>query len=127
MKNTFLFLALILLNACSVPNIVEVPISRSQIYYGQTMEELYDNFGAPKKAARYSNDVLEYTFSTSSIEKDEWERKVRFCDLKVFAQNNRVLDWSYEGNNCHVKEADVTKYLDNQMRERDAHITLEDF
>ena len=58
---------LLIVSGCSRPNIIETPLSRSQIYYGQPVASLYDNFGAPKKAVQYAYGVVEYTFITEII------------------------------------------------------------
>ena len=55
------------LTACSRPNIIEIPIPRSQIYYGQSVASLQDNFGSPKRAARFAYDVIEYIKFVSAL------------------------------------------------------------
>ena len=113
--------------ACSRPNVIETPLSRSQIYYGQSVADLYDNFGAPQRAAQYAYGVIEYTFITENIAIEHLDKKLRYCNLWVYAQNNRVIDWKYEGNNCNVKEPDpkVIRYLDERKEEIPAQITFD--
>ena len=119
---------LLIVGGCSRPNIVETPLSRSQIYYGQSVASLYDNFGAPKKAAQYAYGVIEYTFITENIAVENLDKKLLYCNLWVLAQNNRVIDWKFEGNNCNVKEPDpeVIRYLDERKEEVPARITFDD-
>ena len=128
MKKNMLLVGILFLGACSRPSIIEIPVSRSQVYYGQSIENLYDNFGAPKKAIRYAYDVIEYTFPTDNITVENRDKRLLYCNLWVYAQNNRVIDWKYEGNNCHVKEPDpkVIRYLDERRDEVPAQITFDD-
>ena len=123
-----LLAGLFILTACSRPDIIEIPVSRSQIYYGQSVENLYDNFGAPKKAVQYAYGVVEYTFVTENIVKEHLDKRLLYCNLLVYAQNNRVIDWKMEGNNCNVKEPDpkVIRYLDERKEEVPAQITFDD-
>ena len=118
-------LILLFLMWCSRPNIIEIPVSRSQIYYGQSVAELYDNFGAPKGATRYAYDVVKYAFITENISVENLDKRLLYCNLWVYAQNNRVIDWYGEGNNCQFKEAEVHRYLDEHREEIPPRITLE--
>ena len=126
-KAVFIGLAFIL-GACSRPSIIEIPVSRSQIYYGQSVADLYDNFGAPKKATQYAYGVIEYTFTTENISVENLDKRLLYCNLWVYAQNNRVLDWKIEGNNCHIKEPDpeVIRYLDERREETPAILTFDE-
>ena len=124
MKKSVL-LALLFLTACSRPNIIEIPVARSQVYYGQSVADLYDNFGAPKKATRYAYDVVMYTFITENISVENLDKRLLYCNLWVYAQNNRVVDWIGEGNNCQFKEPEVHRYLDEHREEIPPRITLE--
>ena len=128
MMKKLLFLGFLSLTACARPNIIETPLSRSQIYYGQSVADLYDNFGAPKRAAQYAYGVIEYTFITENIAVEHLDKKLHYCNLWVYAQNNRVIDWKMEGNNCNVKEPDpkVIRYLDERRDEVPAQITFDD-
>ena len=113
--------------ACARPNIIEIPSSRSQIYYGQSVANLYDNFGAPTKAVQYAYGVIQYTFITENISVEHLDKRLLYCNLWVYAQNNRVIDWNFEGNNCNVKEPDpeVIRYLDERRDEVPARITFD--
>ena len=113
------------IGACSRPNIIEVPVSRNQIFYGQSIADLQDNFGAPKKAARYAYDVIEYTFVHENISVENFDKRLLYCNLWVYAQNNRVIDWKSEGNDCHVKEPEVRRYLDERKEEIPARLTFD--
>ena len=117
-----------LITACARPNIIETPLSRSQIYYGQSVADLYDTFGGPKKAVQYAYGVVEYTFITENIAVENLDKRLLYCNLWVYAQNNRVIDWKFEGNTCNVKEPDpkVVRYLDERRDEIPAQITFDD-
>ena len=127
MKKKISILFCLALTACARPNIIEIPSSRSQIYYGQSVENLYDNFGAPKRAVQYAYGVIEYTFVTENIAKEHLDKRLLYCNLWVYAQNNRVIDWKTEGNNCNVKEPDpkVIRYLDERRDEIPAQVTFD--
>ena len=128
MKKNLLLGGLFFLTACARPDIIEIPVSRSQIYYGQSVENLYDNFGAPQKAVQYAYGVVEYTFAIENIAKEHLDKRLLYCNLWVYAQNNRVIDWKVEGNRCNVKEPDpkVIRYLDERRDEVPAQITFDD-
>ena len=129
MMNRYIFIGLLLcLTACARPDIIEIPVSRSQIYYGQSVENLYDNFGAPQKAVQYAYGVVEYTFITENIAKEHLDKRLLYCNLWVYARDNRVIDWKYEGNNCHIKEPDpkIVRYLDERRDEIPAQLTFDD-
>ena len=127
MKKSVLLGLGILLTACARPSIIEIPVSRSQIYYGQSVASLYDNFGAPQKAARYAYDVIEYTFMMENVAVENVDKKLLYCNLWVYARNNRVIDWKFEGNNCNVEEPDpeIIRYLDERRDEVPAQITYD--
>ena len=125
MKKALFCFFVLALTACSRPNIKETPISRNQIYYGQSVADLYDNFGAPKKAVRYAYDVVEYTFITESIAVENVDKKLHYCNMVVRAQNNIVIDWWGEGNNCQFKEIEVRRYLDERRNEPPARLTFD--
>ena len=126
-KKVILGAVLLSLAACSRPNIIEIPLSRSQIYYGQSVADLYDNFGPPKKATRQDYGVIEYTFITENISVENLDKRLLYCNLWVYAQNNRVIDWRFEGNRCHIKEPDpeVIRYLDERRDETPARLTFD--
>ena len=128
-KKVFLLACGFLLTACARPNIIETPLSRSQIYYGQSVADLYDNFGSPKRAVQYAYGVIEYTFVTENISVEHLDKRLLYCNLWVYAQNNRVIDWKLEGNNCNVKEPNpkVVRYLDERRDETPALITFDDY
>ena len=78
-------------------------VFRSQIFYGQTVAELQDNFGVPSKAERFAYDVIVYTFDKQDIVAGRVDKVVKNCNLRVFVQNDRVIDWEWKGNNCQFK------------------------
>ena len=100
-------------------------VSRNQIYYGQSIADLQDNLGNPRKAVRYAYNVIEYTFVTENISIENVDKRLLYCNLWVYAQNNRVLDWKTEGNNCRIQEPEVHRYLDERREEKPARLTLD--
>lgn len=101
----FCFLAILfLLSACIPTPPIQNEISRSQIYYGQTLADLYENFGAPQLRERLPNDVNMYVFNQQEIVSERVEKFFYDCKLRVFVQNDHVIDWDWKGNNCQFKE-----------------------
>jgi outer membrane protein assembly factor BamE (lipoprotein component of BamABCDE complex) len=99
----YLIFALLILSGCSKSFPIQPEISRSQIFYGQTVAELQDNFGVPSKAERFAYDVIVYTFDNQDIVAGRVDKIVKNCNLRVFVQNDRVMDWEWSGNNCQFK------------------------
>ncbi len=95
--------ALLLLTGCIKTYTIKPEVSRSQIFYGQTVAELQDNFGVPSKAERFAYDVIVYTFDKQDIVAGRVDKIVKNCNLRVFVQNDRVIDWEWKGNNCQFK------------------------
>ena len=126
MKKLYVFLIFVLLSACSRPNMIETPVSRSQIYYGQTVADLYDNFGAPKRAIQYAYGVVEYTYVNDNLVSENADKHLLYCNLVVYAKDNRVIDWWGEGNNCQFQEAKVHRYLDEPMGKKPHTWTFDD-
>ena len=112
MKKLFICLCLIL-GGCYLQGTVRNEISRSQIYYGQTLADLYENFGAPQRAERLAYGVSIYTFNQQEIISERVEKRFYDCKLRAFVQNDRVVDWDWQGNNCQFKE----KGPDSQIRD----------
>lgn len=115
MMNKFLllFLLLISLGACETSYPIQNEVSRSQIYYGQTLADLYENFGAPQSGKRFAYGVSMYIFNQQEVISERVEKRIYDCKLRVFVQNDHVIDWDWLGNNCQFKE----KGSDSQVRE----------
>lgn len=91
------------LTACIKTSFVKPEISRSQIFYGQTIADLQDNFGIPQKAERFPYDVVVYTYDRQDIVEGRTDKIVKNCILRVYVQDERVIDWEWKGNNCQFK------------------------
>lgn len=104
MKKLVMLCSLILLVACSSGYPIQNEISRSQIYYGQTLADLYENFGAPQKAQRFAYGVSMYIFNQQEVVSERVEKFFYDCKLRVFVQNDHVIDWDWQGNNCQFRE-----------------------
>lgn len=102
------FLLMLLLMGCGF-NYHTSDISRNQVYYGQTVVDLFDNFGAPKKVEKYSYRVIAYIFTQEQIVQENVDKYFKYCDLRVFTRNERVIDWDFQGNNCQFKVNDKVK------------------
>lgn len=98
-KLIFLFL-LTFLSACRGINYVQSDISRNQIYYGQSVTDLFDNFGTPVKAEQYNYNVIAYIFRNDRIIQKNSDKFLSYCDLRVYTQERRVIDWDWMGTNC---------------------------
>ena len=57
----------------------------------------------PSKAERFAYDVIVYTFDKQDIVAGRVDKIVKNCNLRVFVQNDRVMDWEWSGNNCQFK------------------------
>ena len=103
MKKIYFLAILFFLSACfSTPYHHEV--FRSQIYYGQTLADLYENFGYPQQRKMLANDVSMYIFNQQEIVSERVEKFFYDCKLRVFIQDDHVIDWDWQGNNCQFKE-----------------------
>ncbi len=105
MKNFGLFFAFLFIGACTTDYPIQNEISRSQIYYGQSLADLYENFGAPKKGERFSYGVSMYIFEQQEIISERVEKSIYDCRLRVFVQDDHVIDWDWQGNNCQFTES----------------------
>lgn len=107
------FLSLLFLTSCLSNPPIQNEVSRSQIYYGQTLADLYENFGSPQQMERFSYGVSMYIFNQQEIISERVEKTFYDCKLRVFVQDDHVIDWDWQGNNCQFKE----KGPDSQIRE----------
>ena len=74
---------LLMLTGCAKSFLVQPEISRSQIFYGQPVAELQDNFGIPTKAERFAYDVIVYTFDNQDIVAGRVDKIVKNCKPKL--------------------------------------------
>ncbi len=110
MKKLLIFCGLMMLMACQGFTYKTSDTSRNQIYYGQSVVDLFDNFGTPTKAEKYNYGVIGYIFMHEQIIKERVDNKLKYCDLRVFTRNNHVIDWDWQGNNCQFEVDKETKF-----------------
>ncbi len=113
MKKIYILAVLFLLSACLPASPIQNEISRSQIYYGQTLADLYENFGAPQQRERLPNGVGMYVYNQQEVVSERVEKFFYDCKLRVFVKDDHVIDWDWKGNNCQFTEGGS----DSELRE----------
>lgn len=99
--NTVLLCSL-LLCACSEHEYVHSSEPRSQVYYGQPVADVYENFGTPTKGVRLSDNERILIWISQEVEKDWAYRYLRACTVKIHLRDERVINWSAEGQGCVI-------------------------
>lgn len=98
------------LTGCAQLNYFPSNVKRNQVYEGQTVADLYENFGAPKRVEQYNYGLMGHTFMKEEIIQEDGQKKLNYCDLRVLTRNNHVINWDWRGNNCQFEVADATEY-----------------
>ncbi len=80
---------------------------RSAVYYGQPVADLYENFGTPTRGIKYSETERALVYSTQEIEKDWAYRYFRSCVLTFYLKDDRVVDWTAEGDKCVILSSET--------------------
>ncbi len=101
-KINVVLLSSLLLCGCSESEYVHSSEPRSQVYYGQPVADVYENFGAPSKGIRLSDNERILIWISQEIEKDWAYRYLRACTVKIQLRNERVVNWSAEGQGCVI-------------------------
>lgn len=91
-----------ILSACGSDEYVHSTEPRSNVYYGQPIADLYENFGAPTKATRLTENERVLIYIKQEIEKDWAYRYVRGCVMKFYLKDERVIAWSADGQACVI-------------------------
>ena len=117
MKKIYFLSFLFFLTACIPTSPIRNEVSRSQIYFGQTLADLYENFGYPQQKQTLLNDVTMYIFNQQEIISERVEKYFFDCKLRVFIQDDRVIDWDWQGNNCQFKENGPDSELMEELEE----------
>ena len=91
-----------ILSACGSDEYVHSTEPRSNVYYGQPIADLYENFGAPTKATQLTENERVLIYIKQEIEKDWAYRYVRGCVMKFFLKDERVIAWSADGQACVI-------------------------
>lgn len=99
------------LSACSIGEFTHSTEPRSNVYYGQPVADLYENFGTPTKATQLSENERVLIYITQKVEKDWAYRYLRGCVMRFHLRNERVIDWSSEGNACVVQNGVKPKMI----------------
>ena len=94
---------LFFLTGCIKTPFVKSEISRSQIYYGQPVADLQDNFGVPSRVEKNPYEVVVFIYDKQDIVSGRTEKIIKNCTLRVYAHDERVIDWEWKGNNCQFK------------------------
>ena len=90
------------LSACGSNEYIHSTEPRSNVYYGQPVADLYENFGAPTKATRLTENERVLIYIKQEIEKDWAYRYLRGCVMKFYLQDERVIAWSADGQACVI-------------------------
>ncbi len=101
------FLPLIL-TACGTGEYVHSQEPRSTVYYGQPIADLYENFGTPTKAERKADNERVLIYMFQEVEKDWAYRYVRGCVMKFYLVDERVVDWTADGQACVIKSRSMS-------------------
>ncbi len=101
-KINAVLLCSLLLCACSESEYVHSSEPRSQVYYGQPVADVYENFGTPTKGIRLSDNERILIWISQEVEKDWAYRYLRACTVKIHLRDERVINWSAEGQGCVI-------------------------
>jgi len=103
------FLTVILLGlltvACS-SELTENRETRLTAYEGQSVWDMYENFGAPSYAIRVSPEEIHYIYRREEITRDWSKMYFDWCDMVFVAVNDYIVDWDAAGNQCFLNEAE---------------------
>ena len=91
---------------------------RSMVYYGQPVADLYENFGAPTKGIRLSDNERILIYISQEIDKEWAYRYVRGCVMKFHLKDDRVINWSADGQACIIQSSDPEEIEEAMEQER---------
>lgn len=115
--NTVLLCSL-LLCACSESEYVHSSEPRSQVYYGQPVADVYENFGAPTQGIRLSNNERILVWISQEIEKDWAYRYLHACTVKIHLRNERVINWFADGQGCVISSNSDSEEIDELIESK---------
>lgn len=104
MRFLYLFLIGVMLTGCGTQLDNPNRERRSTLYKGQTLWDMYENFGVPKRREIVSDTETHYIYGRQEITRDWSTMHIDYCDLVVYVSDDRVIGWDYEGNQCTVYE-----------------------
>lgn len=120
MKKLFVIGLFSLLTAgCGTGDYAHTQEPRSMVYYGQPVADLYENFGAPTKGVRLSDNERILIYISQEIEKEWAYRYVRGCVMKFHLKDDRVIDWSADGQACVISSADAEEIDEAIQKEKE--------
>lgn len=105
------YCGIIILGGCTKHTLYEPEVSRDQVYYGQPVADLAENFGAPTRAEQYDHGVLVYVYNRADIVKDYSGNKIKDCEIRFYTQNDRVIDWEWQGSDCQFGQKYIQRLL----------------
>lgn len=118
MKKLFLFsvaLSSLMLSACGT-QYVHTNESRSVVYMGQPAADVYENFGKPTKIKRTAVNEQILIYEKQEIEKDWAYRYFHSCKMQFYMVDDRVADWSSEGDMCSISSPSSRNVYFNEER-----------
>ncbi len=89
---------------------------RSVVYYGQTIADLFENFGVPTRVYKLPDGLTTYTYHSERVIRD-WARQFfYYCDLQFDTIDGYVVAWNSHGNQCAlISEQDETDVYGNEF------------
>ncbi len=121
------------LTACGSGEYVHSQEPRSTVYYGQPVADLYENFGTPTKATRTAENERILIYMFQEVEKEWAYRYVRGCVMKFYLVNERVVDWTADGQACVIQSrtasdiAGSNMYFDNTISTGNGQVPADAF
>lgn len=85
--------------------------TRSTVYVGQTTWDMYENFGVPTQALKISPEEIHFFYHREAITRDWTKMYYNWCDMRFVAVNDRIVNWTVDGNQCHVNVAEPVMLL----------------
>lgn len=105
MKKIMCFMGLLLLvSACAnepLPN----RETRSTTFVGQSVADLYENFGAPDEGIWVSDNERYLIYHNIDIVREWAYSYYNYCNITFLVKDDRVESWNTEGNQCVLFES----------------------
>lgn len=89
---------------------------RSIVYYGQTIADLFENFGVPTRIYKLPGGLTVYAYHSERVVRD-WARQFfYYCDLQFDTIDGYVVAWNSHGNQCAlISEPDEIAVYGNEF------------
>lgn len=85
---------------------------RTNAYHGQPAADILENFGNPTKIERLSASKQILIYEKQEVEKEWAYRYLRECVMKFYLEDNRLVDWTAQGNMCVINGAKEAEKLE---------------